>query len=88
MQASFSQRKSLLITAGVERNGVPMVLPLAAMKRLIARAGGERVSDSAAQALTEILEEKAETVSQKAVLLARHAGRKTITGDDIKLANK
>ncbi|HLC47612.1 MAG TPA: histone family protein [Candidatus Norongarragalinales archaeon] len=63
-------------------------LPLAAVERLIRKAGAERVSEDAAEALADVLEEYALSIGQKAVLLAKHAGRKTITGRDIKLASR
>ncbi|MBR9681108.1 MAG: histone family protein [Candidatus Altiarchaeota archaeon] len=63
-----------------------MELPLAPMKRLVKGAGAARVSEDAADALREVLEDFASEVASKAVQLARHAGRKTVTKDDIKLA--
>lgn len=61
-------------------------LPLAALERLLRKAGCGRVSPSACEALRDILEERAIEVGQKATLLAQHAGRKTVTSDDVKLA--
>ncbi|RAP53015.1 MAG: histone [Methanosphaera sp. SHI613] len=61
-------------------------LPVAPMKRIIKNAGAERSSDDAAVALAEVLEEFAEEISVQAVKLAKHAGRKTVTADDIELA--
>ena len=56
------------------------------MKRLVKGAGAARVSEDAASALREVLEDFAGEVAAKAVRLARHAGRKTVTKEDIKLA--
>lgn len=63
-------------------------LPLAPVDRLIRKAGASRVSENAAEALREILEEIAIEVSREAIELANHAERKTVTADDIKLAAK
>ena len=65
---------------------IGMELPLAPMKRLVKGAGAARVSEDAADALREVLEDFASEVASKAVQLARHAGRKTVTKEDIKLA--
>ncbi len=62
-------------------------LPIAAVERLIRSVGAGRVSKDAAEALAAILEQKGGQIATKAVKLARHAGRKTVTGDDIKLAD-
>ncbi|MFH1447942.1 MAG: histone [Candidatus Micrarchaeota archaeon] len=61
-------------------------LPLAPIERLIKKAGAERVSETAARELASVLQERAVTISSKAVKLAKHAGRVTVTEDDIKMA--
>lgn len=61
-------------------------LPVAALERLLRRAGAGRVSPSACEELRAILEERAIEIGQKATLLSQHAGRKTVTGEDIRLA--
>ena len=63
-------------------------LPLAAVDRIIRKAGGERVSEDAVEELAGILEDEGIRISQKARIFSNHAKRKTITADDIRLAMK
>ncbi|NJE62344.1 archaeal histone HpkA [Thermococcus sp. 21S7] len=63
-------------------------LPIAPIDRLIRKAGAERVSEEAAKILAEYLEEYAIELSKKSVQFARHAGRKTVKAEDVKLALK
>jgi histone H3/H4 len=61
---------------------------LAAVYRLIKKAGAERVGDDAAIELRTVLEEIGTQVAKQAVELAAHAGRKTVKPSDVKLAAK
>ncbi|MCD6414307.1 MAG: histone family protein [Candidatus Diapherotrites archaeon] len=61
-------------------------LPRAAVERLIRKAGATRVSDTAVDELIDILEDISEDISTQAIKLAHHAKRKTVTGEDIKMA--
>jgi len=63
-------------------------LPLAAVDRIIRKATGVRVSESAAKELGNYLEEEGMKVAQQAAVLSKHAGRKTVTDEDIRLALK
>ena len=63
-------------------------LSLAAMEKMLKKAGAERVSKSAAEEFSSVLEEIGSLVARDAVEFARHAGRKTVVGEDIKLARK
>lgn len=62
------------------------VLPLAAMEKLLKQAGARRISDSAKSALAAFLTDDAEKICKIAIENAKHAGRKTVTDKDIKLA--
>ena len=64
------------------------ILPLAAMEKLLKKAGAPRVSESAKTALKDILEDIAEEIGEKSVRLAKHSGRKTVKSADVKLAAK
>ena len=61
-------------------------LPLAPVKRIIKQAGGTRISDEAVVELANVMEDYGIIVAERANKLANHAGRKTVTGADIKLA--
>ncbi len=69
---------------GVRKEG--KILPRAAVERLIRRAGADRVSSSAAEALAEVLEHAGLSLASRASSIARHAGRKTLTSSDIEIA--
>ena len=67
------------------RNGE---LSTAAVRRLIEKAGAERVGDDAVEEMRRILEEYAIRISKEAATLATHAGRKTVKAEDIQLVIK
>ena len=58
------------------------------MDKIIREVSALRVADNAKEALANILEQQALEISIKAKNLAEHAGRKTITDKDIRLAVK
>ncbi|MFA6907505.1 MAG: histone [Candidatus Micrarchaeia archaeon] len=68
------------------RTVIYVILPKAPVEKLIREAGARRVSDGAAAELAEVLEKIGTDISVRALRLAKHAGRKTVTAADIKLA--
>ena len=63
-------------------------LGLSAMYRILKKAGATRVSDESADELRRVIEEIANSIANNAIEMASHAGRKTVKGEDIKLAAK
>ncbi len=63
------------------------ILPLAAMEKLLKKAGSLRVSEDAKEALRDILEAYAQEIGQKAAKFSVHSGRKTVKSADVRLAH-
>lgn len=64
------------------------VLSLAAMEKIMKKAGAYRVSDPAKEALREVMEEIGEKISKEADELSKHARRSTIKAEDVRMASK
>jgi len=62
------------------------IIPVAPVGRVIREAGAERISENASAELARVLEEYGIKISNEAIALARHAGRKTVKEEDIKMA--
>lgn len=63
-------------------------LPLAPFERILKDAGAKRVSKTAMKEFAAVTEEIADDLARDAVKFAKHAGRKTVTGEDIRLAKR
>ncbi len=61
-------------------------LPLAAMEELLRKAGAERVAESAKAGLKQALEDVGKRLAAEAVTFSRHAGRRTVMRDDVRLS--
>jgi len=64
------------------------VLPLATVERIMRTAGADRISNDAVKAAADRAESLIENLTKDAVILSKHAGRKTVTAEDIELASK
>ena len=58
------------------------------MYRILKKAGAERVSDESADELRIVIEDIAANIAKNAVDMSKHAGRKTVKAEDVKLASK
>lgn len=54
--------------------------------RLIRRSGADRIGADAGDALAALMESYGVSVAKEAIKLASHAGRKTVTAHDIRMA--
>ncbi|MBD3310405.1 histone [Candidatus Woesearchaeota archaeon] len=61
-------------------------IPKAPVGRILMKAGAKRVSQSAMDTFSDIIHQMAVEIAEKSVMIAKHAGRKTVHEDDIKLA--
>ena len=61
------------------------MLPLAAIERVARKAGVERISADAIKELDKTIEELGSDLALEAAQAARHAKRKTILREDIRL---
>lgn len=65
-----------------------MTMPLAPFERILKKAGAKRVSRSALEEFSKLMEEKMFRVANEAAILAKHAGRKTILAEDVRMARR
>lgn len=63
-------------------------LPLAPLERLLRKAGAKRVSKKAVREFAIVIADYAYDLSAEASTLAKHAGRKTITDSDVRMARR
>lgn len=56
--------------------------------RILMNAGAKRVSSEAAKEFAELIHNLALEISERAVMISKHSGRKTVQSGDVKLAVK
>jgi histone H3/H4 len=56
------------------------------MRRILREAGATRVSDEACTELQKYVNRSAYRIAEKAVMLSKHAKRKTVAAADVRLA--
>ncbi len=61
-------------------------IPKAPVARILQKAGAKRVSDDAAEAFADVIHSIALKIGEKASMIAKHSGRKTVQSGDVKLA--
>lgn len=57
-------------------------------EKILKKNGAVRVSEQASKEFASIMEEKILKILQEAIALAKHAGRKTLIAEDIRLVRK
>jgi histone H3/H4 len=63
-------------------------IAISPMDRIMRKAGAERVSEEGAEALREVIESLALDIARESIALAKHAGRKTVNAEDVKMASR
>jgi histone H3/H4 len=64
------------------------ILPAAPFERILKKAGAKRVSQEAMDEFANVMEVNILRIAEEAVLIAKHAGRKTIIDDDVRYAKR
>ena len=64
------------------------MLPLIPFERVLKKAGARRVSHEALEEFAKVMDDKMYKIAKEAAALAKHAGRKTIIEEDIRLARR
>lgn len=62
------------------------VIPNAPVARILMNAGAKRVSAKAADVFSDVLHDIAMKIAERAAMIAKHSGRKTVHEGDVKLA--
>jgi histone H3/H4 len=64
------------------------IIPKAPIAKIMQNSGAKRVSEDAVDVLVDYLIDYSTQLSERAIKIAKHSGRKTVQGGDIKIAVK
>lgn len=64
------------------------IIPKAAISKIMQKEGTKRVSDAGVSCLVDYLIRYSTGISERAIKIAVHSGRKTVQAGDIKIAVK
>lgn len=63
-------------------------IPKLPFERILKKAGAKRVAQDALEEFSLLMEERMLALAAEALALAKHAGRKTITDEDVRVARR
>lgn len=63
-------------------------LPKMPFERILKKAGAKRVSQDSLEEFATVMEARLTKIAAEALALAKHAGRKTITAEDVRIAKR
>ncbi|MBI4894334.1 MAG: NFYB/HAP3 family transcription factor subunit [Candidatus Aenigmarchaeota archaeon] len=63
-------------------------IPKLPFERILKKAGAKRVAQDALEEFSILMEERMLSLAAEALALAKHAGRKTITDEDVRVARR
>jgi len=63
-------------------------IPKLPFERILKKAGAKRVAQDALEEFSILMEEKMLLLAAESLALAKHAGRKTITDEDVRVARR
>lgn len=63
-------------------------LPKMPFERILKKAGAKRVSQDSLEEFATVMEGRLTKIAAEALALAKHAGRKTITAEDVRIAKR
>lgn len=63
-------------------------LPKMPFERILKKAGAKRVSQDSLEEFASVMGDRLTKIAAEALALAKHAGRKTITAEDVRIAKR